>query len=139
MNEARRVVDDAEWAALRAAAPGFGPVWEAHRASEFYVAVESYNSVWALTRFVEERLRMGDEGPLLALADAFEGVYAPADDDLEELPRIGVLEAFIEIAERNGVDPARIFRRVGAAGREGWVIAWRYVNIDGPARDPGEG
>jgi hypothetical protein len=117
-----------DWAPLRDAVPAFSARWDELRGSARPGRVETVDGLIELAVFIALRLEEGDEGPLFAVADAFESVYASADEALEGLLRAGILEDLIHAAEDHGVDLVRLWLRLGPAGREAWAAAYRYTH-----------
>jgi hypothetical protein len=123
-----RTVGDGEWAALRDAVPGFGARWAEFRGSDSYIPDSPYLDAGELVWYVFGQWDAGDEAPLMALLAAFEDVYARADDDLEAVLGIGVLEDVIHEAGGRRMDLVRLWLRLGPEARRGWAAAYRYTH-----------
>jgi len=118
-----------EWAALREAAPSFAPRWEAFRASERFAPTREYTHLAQLAEHVLDKLASGDESEFPALFAAFDQLYRQADNGLEQVLRIGLIEDLLVQAQRRGLDAWLLTRHMGLPGRDAWAEAYVWLRI----------
>jgi hypothetical protein len=127
-------VTDSSWAPLRDAIPSFGPAWRNYRDSYLYHSEEPYNSIAELAKHLVRCAASGETSELPAFFGAFESLYSLAEDPLQDLLRIGVLEGIQLEAANQAVALWHFTPWLGPASRDAWESATEW--LDGPPDEP---
>lgn len=124
----RLLATDADWAALRRAAPGFRRWWAHYRTLAYDPALASVN-IGELARWVAGLFRgHAATAGLRPLFAAVERMLAAGDEALDNLLVIGFFESLIMEHDDRWFDPRPLYRMLaGPRSRRAWRTAAAYV------------
>ena len=128
------MLNDDDWAPLRAAVPSFAERWREFVAQPWYEPDPTY-AVSELARHLVEEAAAGRTGELPAFFAALDDLLAGASDELYDLSTIGLLEDIVHEADTQKLALAPFERAArGTHARKAWSAVVKFIR--GETRAP---